>query len=114
MKLIRLVSSDKGGLAVFDNHFNTIINIKPKSKIALDTCVLDITQKAIKIKADVNDEVRFQVSSVGGEHGTQHTLSFLNYNASNIDSFLLDIENKLNANLEYFLDAGGFEEKHLV
>ena len=113
MKLIRLVSSDNGGLAIFDNHFNSIINIKPKSKIALDTCVLDITQKAIKIKDDVNDEVRFQISSIGGEHGSKRPLSLQTYNASNIDSLLKDIENKLNANLIYFLDSGSIEEKTL-
>jgi len=113
MKLIRLVSSDTGGLAVFDNHFNSIINIKPKSKIALDTCVLDITQKAIKIKDDVNDEVRFQISSIGGEHGRTRPLSLQNYDSSNIDLFLKDIENKLNANLSYFLDSGGIEQKTL-
>lgn len=111
MKLIRLVSSDKGGLAVFDNHFNTIINIKPKSKIALDTCVLDITQKAIKIKADVNDEVRYQVSTVGGEQGNLRFLSLQNYNASNIELFLQDIENKLNANLVYKTVSASFQEK---
>ena len=113
MKLIRLVSSDNGGLAIFDNHFNSIINIKPKSKIALDTCVLDITQKAIKIKDDINDEVRFQISSVGGEHGSKIPLSLQSYNANNIDLLLEDIENKLNANLIYFLDSGGIEQKTL-
>tara|TARA_R110000796_G_scaffold196380_1_gene312796 strand:- start:408 stop:1994 length:1587 start_codon:yes stop_codon:yes gene_type:complete len=113
MKLIRLVSSDSGGLAVFDNHFNSIINIKPKSKIALDTCVLDITQKLIKIRSGVNDEVRYQISSVGGEHGDQRSLSIQNYNTNNIDLFLQDIENKLNANLMYLLPGGGFEQKTL-
>ena len=88
MKLIRLVSSDNGGLAIFDNHFNSIINIKPKSKIALDTCVLDITKKAIKIKQNVNDEVRYQVSTLGGEQGDTRPLSIQSYNQSNIDSFL--------------------------
>jgi len=113
MKLIRLVSSDKGGLAVFDNNFNAIINIKPKSKIALDTCVLDITPKLIKIKTGVNDEVRYQVSIQGGEQGQDRPLSKLTYNASNVDLFLQDIENKLNGNLEYMLPDGGFQEKAL-
>lgn len=111
MKLIRLVSSDKGGLAIFDNNFNAIINIKPKSKIALDTCVLDITPKLIKIKNGINDEVRYQVSIQGAEQGSIRGLSRLTYNASNIDLFLEDIENKLNANLEYILPAGGYQEK---
>ena len=111
MKLIRLVSSDSGGLAIFDNHFNSIINIKPKSKIALDTCVLDITQKAIKIKRTINDEVRYQVSTIGGEQGDTRPLSIQNYNQSNIDSFLEDIENKLNANLIYNTTGNDFQEK---
>ncbi len=113
MKLIRLVSNEKTGEATFDNHFSTIINIEKDSKIALDTCVLDVNPKSIRIEAETNDQVRYQVSNAVSQQGTVRNLTTGTYNETNIDTLISIIQNKLNGNLKYIIDsaAGTFQEK---
>jgi hypothetical protein len=115
MKLIRLVSNEKTGEATFDNHFSTIINIEKDSKIALDTCVLDVNPKAIRIESGKNDEVRYQVSTAVSAQGFYRALTTGTYNETNVDTLISIIQNKLNANLQYISSATGdplsFQEK---
>ncbi len=113
MKLIRLVSNEKTGEATFDNHFSTIINIEKDSKIALDTCVLDVNPKSIRIETGKNDEVRYQVSNAVSQQGVFRTLTTGIYNETNIDTLISVIQNKLNGNLEYVIDGDPltFQEK---
>tara|TARA_R110002012_G_scaffold10080_2_gene46860 strand:- start:563 stop:2146 length:1584 start_codon:yes stop_codon:yes gene_type:complete len=113
MKLIRLVSNEKTGEATFDNHFSTIINIEKDSKIALDTCVLDVNPKSIRIETNKNDEVRYQVSNAVSQQGVFRALTTGTYNETNIDTLISIIQNKLNGNLEYVIngDPLSFQEK---
>ncbi len=106
MKLVRLVSTDNSGKAIFDNDFNSYINLKPYSKIALDTLCLDMKARKLAIKQDVNDEMRYKLEDGGLQMGNIRGLSAKTYTAATVDEFLEDLEDKLNANLVYVDKSG--------
>lgn len=102
MILIRLVSSDNEGYAIFDNHFSTPINIKPYSKIALDTLALDLKPRTLTIKTGINDQIRYQVSTQGGKMGQTRNLTARTYTELDFDEFLTNLQNRLNGNCLYY------------
>ncbi len=105
MKLVRLVSTDNAGRAIFDNDFNSYINLKPYSKIALDTLCLDMKARKFSIRQAVNDEVRYKLEDGGLQMGRSRDLVAREYTVANADLFLQDLQNKLNGNLIY--EVGG-------
>ena len=93
MKLIRLTSNDRTGY--FDNRFDTDINIKEDSQIALRSCSFKTVISTLAVK-NTNQDISFQIKN--GEVKTIK-LDSATYTASNQDVLFKEITDKLNLSL---------------
>jgi len=93
MKLIRLTSNDRTGY--FDNRFDTDINIKEDSQIALRSCSFKTVIASLPI-TNTNQEITFQIKN--GEVKTIK-LDSAKYTAANADVLFKEITDKLNKKL---------------
>ena len=93
MKLIRLTSNDRTGY--FDNRFDTDINIKEDSQIALRSCSFKTVISTLAV-TNLNQELSFQI-----KNGEVKTIQLDNttYTANNQDVLFKDITDKLNLSL---------------
>ena len=93
MKLIRLTSNDRTGY--FDNRFDTDINIKEDSQIALRSCSFKTVISTLAVQ-NTNQDISFQIKN--GEVKTIQ-LDSATYTASNQDVLFKEITDKLNKTL---------------
>tara|TARA_R110001592_G_scaffold265048_2_gene530604 strand:+ start:75 stop:1532 length:1458 start_codon:yes stop_codon:yes gene_type:complete len=93
MKLIRLTSNDRTGY--FDNRFDTDINIKEDSQIALRSCSFKTVISTLAVK-NTNQDISFQIKV--GEVKTIK-LDTAIYTAANQDVLFKQITDKLNKTL---------------
>lgn len=100
MKLVRLTTENSS--AFFDATFNDGIEIKPDTKIALQSISAALGGGAIKI-TDANNGITYQikneVGTPGAGNGGERKITLLNkdYNSSNAQDLLKDIANQLNS-----------------
>lgn len=93
MKLIRLTSNDRSGY--FDNRFDTDINIKEDSQIALRSCSFKTVISTLSV-TNTNQDISFQIKN---NEVKTIKLDTATYTASNQDVLFKEITDKLNKTL---------------
>ena len=96
MKLIRLTSENNDGS--FECNFNTDINIKENSKVALKSASFTTQNVVFRIDAD-NDVFNWNFTNATINFDVSVILDHAEYNDKNINVFLLDLQTKLNNGL---------------
>jgi len=96
MKLIRLTTENNDGS--FECNFNTDINIKENSKVALKSASFTTQNVVFRIDAD-NDVFNWNFTNATINFDVSVILDHAEYNDTNINVFLLDLQTKLNNGL---------------
>ena len=99
MRLIRLTSSSEG---TFENNFNESLVIKPNAKIGLSSASITNVDDSLILKGG-NRDILYQYLQDGTI--SKITLEEKVYDASNFEQLIIDIQDKLNSNVELKLSG---------